>query len=146
MSVDDILGIISPLLLVLNIVLSVKTGRDTAKLYHDIKLVKKTIGKGLPGIAYLPVLFMLLLIICINICYLLLSKTITLMILGILAITRLVENPYTGFILSVILITVLFIYYNRRYRGINKPSTKYARLMLEPYDKTKGVIEKYKPW
>ncbi len=126
-----IMEIISLILFLLNIVMSIMAGRKYAQLKHDATLVRKKLGKNLMFFVYLPLYLMIIFIICINLCYMVFSHGLSLMLSTILGLLGLIANPYMGFIISVILITASYFYYNHRYKKVDKPLTRYAKLLIK---------------
>ncbi len=116
------------ILFLFNIIMSIMAGRRYAQLKHDATLVRKRLGENLMFFIYLPLYMMIIFIICINLCYMIFSHGLSLMFSTILG---LITNPYMGFIISIILITASYIYYNYKYMEIDKSLTKYAKLLIK---------------
>ncbi len=143
-------GLISLILIILNILLSFKAGRNYARLSHDAALLKKRIGRGLTGYAYIPFYLMLLFIIFINIAYMLFVKAFTTMLKVFLnTFFGLALDPYTQIIIAFIVILLSYYYYHNKYKYVDKPLTRQARLILKtiegPRSRLEELRKKYSP-
>ncbi len=143
-------GLVSLILIILNILLSFKAGRNYARLSHDAALLKRRIGKGLGSYAYIPFYLMLLFIIFINIAYMLFVKAFTTMLKVFLnTFFGLALDPYTQVIVAIIVILSSYYYYRNKYKYVDKPLTRQARMMLMALEKPRNRLEelrkKYSP-
>jgi flagellar biosynthesis protein FliP len=129
-SVMSISEIIAITLMILNIILSILTGRKLASLVHDSMLAKKRLGKKLTGFAYLPVYILFIFILLINILYTIFSKGVTILFNLVLAEIGFIASPYSQVVLSVLLIITSYVYYHIRFKNVEKPLTRQGRFLL----------------
>ncbi len=142
---STIIAMVPIILLILNIILSIRAGNNYAKLVHDSRLLAERAGRGLSGLAYLPFIMILIGIILINIFYMIFVKMFTIFLKVFLnTLLGLALNPAFPLVVSAVLIPASFLYYNRKYKSVDRPLTIYAKTMLASIEKPRKVIDKFR--
>ena len=124
---------LSLVILLIGVALSINSGRSIARRKHDAELAKRY-GRRLPGLghaAYLYMLFGLML----NIAALVFMRMANLSVKIILA-------PLEGGLIPVleavaatlVLIAASYVFFHKRYQGIDRPLTLEGRIVLRGLD------------
>ena len=140
MPLGSLIHLISTISLLIGVLLSVNAGRTLARRRHDLELARRY-GRELPGLGIVVYIHMFLAFLF-NLSALTLSQLVS---GGVKLLVAVATGGFINFIASILLTILLiggsYVYFSRRYRGVDKPLTREGRLALRGVELGKRGLE-----